>query len=172
VILLDSCTKKASSIIQALQMLSAESVAVQEKQAAVLLLPGIVSKSNPFYSPAQVSDISTVADWCSEPDEDVDSEWQSDSESDREADMNKNFPTLQALFDKKVPVSKQVQEWNAVGGRLSATLASCEVDSDEETIDEGLPETAVVKDSITAWSMVGSRLSHAFMQAAEEEIDF
>jgi hypothetical protein len=140
---------------------------VQEKPKAVLLLPGVFSKVNPFNSPAQLSDISTVADWCSEADEDV-REWQSDiDEADSEGDLRKNFPTLQAFFDKKVPVNAQVQEWKAVGGRFSLALSSCTVDSD----DDDLPKTPVIKESIKAWSTVGSRLSSAFMKAAEEEDD-
>lgn len=147
-------------------MFSTGSVEVQQNQTTVLLLPGIESKAKSFNSPAQFSDVSTVADWCSEPDEDVD--WPSDGEeSDGNGDLRKDFPALQAFFDKKVPVSKQVQEWNAVGGRLSLALSSCEVDSD----DEALPPTPLIKDSIKAWTVVGSRLSGAFMKAAEDEMD-
>lgn len=139
----------------------------QEKMQSALMLPGVKSKSDPFYSPAQLSDISTVADWCSEPEEDG-LEWETDElESDAEDDLDKNFPTLQAFFHKKEPVSRQVEQWNAVGERLSLTLSSCKVESD----NEDLPGTPTLRESMKCWSLVGIRLSSVFANAAEEDED-
>lgn len=178
------------------EICSAGAVEVQETPKTALSMPGIISKVNPFNSPAQLSDISTVADWCSEPDEDVD-EWQSEmEESDCENDLERNFPTLQASVHKRVqewksvgerlssalsscevdsddednqnPVVSEVQEWNAVAKRLSKTLSSCEVYSDEEEFDD----TSAIEGKLKNWSMVGGRLSRAFMKAAEEDDDF
>lgn len=132
------------------------------------LQPSFQVSCGPFSSPAQLSDVSTVADFCSELDlEDDEDNWDSDHGDSNTGFLSDVFPSISAFFDKRqalkdVPLSttpqakESLKEWSAIGERLASTLSGCEVESDEEDPPCSTPQ---VKKSLQGWSTVGQRLA-------------
>lgn len=114
----------------------------------------------PFNSPGQLSNTSTVAseqdlelgpdwdDWCSESDQDL-----PDTQ-----ELKDSFPTLSAFAEKR-EAKKSIKGWSAVGHRVSLTLSSCEVDSEEEDQEDLLSPVTRAKASIEAWAEVGHKFA-------------
>jgi hypothetical protein len=143
------------------EALSTRSVEMNGEMNEKEKVPDVNSKltCGPYHSPAQLSDISTVAISDLDLEED---DWQSDlDDADPNTELSETFPTLDAWFDKQKEFSNKgsIQgNWGVIGEKFLSKLSSCEVDSDGEELEN--------------WSAVGQRMGSALLEPDSYEEDF
>lgn len=118
------------------------------------------TKIETFDSSLQLSVVSTVASPPGSP-SDLDLElgpdcddWCSDYGSPDTGSLEDTFPCLAAV-DTQHEAKKSISAWSAIGHRIASSLASCEDDTDNESV----PSPTQVKVSMEAWAEVGQRFA-------------
>jgi hypothetical protein len=134
------------------------------------------TKDGTFNSPGQLSVVSTVAPSdLSDPDLELGQDWDdwcSDCSGPDAESLEETFPCLSA-FDQRREAKKSMKAWSAIGHRMASSLASCEDDTDNESVPSTITSIATqaianspwrqkqAKVSMEAWAEVGQRFASA-----------